>query len=177
MESQSCAYENTLHGLEVYLGIKRKLHECHDDDMKSVLQFLNFPNLNCSLNSKRSKLIAQRSVNSLSKCFACMTMIDGALQATREKYKQHKIKCAATMPSCPEIPLLENLAGNHILTAPAHPILACPFTVQRVADVEARIYSREATATAPQHVQEGSPTLSERVRLQHLAFPQESRLR
>ncbi|KAK8985037.1 hypothetical protein V6N11_082654 [Hibiscus sabdariffa] len=144
LESQSCAYENTLHGLEVYLGMKRKLHESHDDDMKSALQFLNFPNLNCSLNSKRSKLIAHRSVNSLSKDFACMTMIDGALQAAREKYKQHKIKCAVNMPSCPEIPcsyfeyvqevdvsffgtycvlkrvgpmaLLENLAGNHILT-------------------------------------------------------------
>ncbi|GMI82672.1 cyclin-dependent protein kinase 3;2 [Hibiscus trionum] len=28
----------------------------------------------------------------------------GALQAVREKYKQHKFKCVATMPACPEIP-------------------------------------------------------------------------
>ncbi|KAF5444843.1 hypothetical protein F2P56_033942 [Juglans regia] len=28
----------------------------------------------------------------------------GALQAVREKYKQHKFKCVATMPSSPEIP-------------------------------------------------------------------------
>ncbi|KAE8658853.1 putative cyclin-A3-1 [Hibiscus syriacus] len=28
----------------------------------------------------------------------------GALQAVREKYKQHKFKCVSTMPACPEIP-------------------------------------------------------------------------
>jgi cyclin A len=29
----------------------------------------------------------------------------GALEAIREKYKQHKFKCVATMPVSPELPL------------------------------------------------------------------------
>ncbi|KAJ4701673.1 Cyclin [Melia azedarach] len=37
----------------------------------------------------------------------------GTLQAVREKYKQHKFKCVATMPSSPEIPLcyFEDIEG------------------------------------------------------------------
>ncbi|KAK8566009.1 hypothetical protein V6N13_021084 [Hibiscus sabdariffa] len=64
LESQSCAYEDTLPGLRVYPGMKRKLPEFHDDDMEpSDSHFLNLPDLNCSLNSKRSRSIAYRSVN------------------------------------------------------------------------------------------------------------------
>ncbi|KAE8699679.1 putative starch synthase [Hibiscus syriacus] len=64
LELQSSAYEDTLPGLRVYPGMKRKLPECQDDEMESIdSHFLNSPALNCSLNSKRSKLIAQRSVN------------------------------------------------------------------------------------------------------------------
>ncbi|XWS14763.1 hypothetical protein CRYUN_Cryun35bG0036100 [Craigia yunnanensis] len=33
-----------------------------------------------------------------------LTRRGGALQAVREKYKQHKFKCVATMPASPEIP-------------------------------------------------------------------------
>ncbi|XVF60546.1 hypothetical protein PTKIN_Ptkin08bG0056400 [Pterospermum kingtungense] len=63
-ESQSCAYEDTLPGLKVFPGLKRKLPECHDDEMESLdSHFSNSPDLNCTLNSKRSRLIAHRSVN------------------------------------------------------------------------------------------------------------------
>ncbi|XVF14277.1 hypothetical protein REPUB_Repub09cG0044900 [Reevesia pubescens] len=63
-ESQSCAYEDTLPGLRLFPGLKRKLPECEDDRMESSdSHFSNSPDRNCTLNSKRSRLIAHRSVN------------------------------------------------------------------------------------------------------------------
>ncbi|KAG4173614.1 hypothetical protein ERO13_A11G069700v2 [Gossypium hirsutum] len=62
-EPQLCAYEDTLPGLRVFPGMKRKLLECHDDEMESSDSHLSdTPDLNCSLNSKRSRLIAHRLV-------------------------------------------------------------------------------------------------------------------
>ncbi|XP_039008277.1 uncharacterized protein LOC120136251 [Hibiscus syriacus] len=64
LDSQSCAYEESLPGLSVYPGMRRKLLECHDDEMESSdPHFLNSSDLNCSLNTKRSRLIAHRSVH------------------------------------------------------------------------------------------------------------------
>lgn len=52
-------------GLRVFPGLKRKLPECHDDDEMEPLEshFSNSPELNCTHHSKRSRLIAHRSVN------------------------------------------------------------------------------------------------------------------
>ena len=51
-------------GLRVFPGLKRKLPECHDDKMESSdPHFSNSPDLNFTLNSKRSRVIALRSVN------------------------------------------------------------------------------------------------------------------
>ncbi|XVE68153.1 hypothetical protein DITRI_Ditri09bG0046200 [Diplodiscus trichospermus] len=63
-ESQSCAYEDTLPGLRVFPGLKRKLPGSLDDKMEySDSHFSNSPDLNCTLSSKRSRLTAHRSVN------------------------------------------------------------------------------------------------------------------
>ena len=50
-------------GLRVFPGLKRKLPECHDEKMESDSLFSNSSDLNCTLSSKRSRLIAHRSVN------------------------------------------------------------------------------------------------------------------
>ncbi|XWS44311.1 hypothetical protein CRYUN_Cryun15aG0034200 [Craigia yunnanensis] len=62
-ESQSCAYEDSLPGLRIFPGLKRKLPECRDEKMESDSLFSNSPDLNCKLSSKRSRLIVHRSVN------------------------------------------------------------------------------------------------------------------
>ncbi|XVF16635.1 hypothetical protein REPUB_Repub10bG0049400 [Reevesia pubescens] len=63
-ESQSSAFEDSLPGLRLFPGLKRKLPECHDNKMESSESFFsNSPDPNCTLNSKRSRLVACRSVN------------------------------------------------------------------------------------------------------------------
>ncbi|XP_022774491.1 uncharacterized protein LOC111316696 isoform X1 [Durio zibethinus] len=61
-EYQLCADEDTLPGLRVFPGLKRKLPECPEDEMESLdSHFSISPDLNCTLNSKRSRSIAHRS--------------------------------------------------------------------------------------------------------------------
>ncbi|XP_022750661.1 uncharacterized protein LOC111299626 [Durio zibethinus] len=62
-ESQSRAYEDSLPGLREFPGLKRKLTECGDEKMESNSLFSNSPRVNCTLSSKRSRLIEHRSVN------------------------------------------------------------------------------------------------------------------
>ncbi|XP_022739291.1 uncharacterized protein LOC111291681 isoform X2 [Durio zibethinus] len=63
-ESQLCAYEDALPGLRLFPGLKRKLPLCHDGKKQhSESFFSNSLDLDCTLNSKRSRLIGHRSVN------------------------------------------------------------------------------------------------------------------
>ncbi|KAK6255995.1 Potentiating neddylation domain - like 1 [Theobroma cacao] len=60
-DSQSCTYEDSLPGLRVFPGLKRKLPGCHSDIMEtSDPHFSNPADL---LSSKRSRLITHRAVN------------------------------------------------------------------------------------------------------------------
>ncbi|XP_039009820.1 DCN1-like protein 3 isoform X2 [Hibiscus syriacus] len=65
LESQSCAIDDTLPGLKLVPGLKRKLRECNDDKMESWKPFFsNSPNPNCTSNSKSNRWISSQSVNS-----------------------------------------------------------------------------------------------------------------
>lgn len=63
-------------GLRVFPGLKRKLHECHEEKIVSSDSFTNSPDLNCTLSSKRNRLVAHRSVN-MEGCTsdACMEVV------------------------------------------------------------------------------------------------------
>ncbi|KAL4379318.1 hypothetical protein GQ457_02G019250 [Hibiscus cannabinus] len=65
LESQSCAIDEILPGLELVPGLKRKLCECDDDKMESSELLSNSGNPNCTSNSKRNRLNSCQSVDRL----------------------------------------------------------------------------------------------------------------
>ncbi|KAA3464373.1 DCN1-like protein 3 isoform X1 [Gossypium australe] len=58
--SQLCAYDDSLPGLKLVPGLKRKLRECNNDKMESLEPlFSSSPNLNCTSNSKRRFILCR----------------------------------------------------------------------------------------------------------------------
>ncbi|TYI86280.1 hypothetical protein E1A91_D04G054000v1 [Gossypium mustelinum] len=58
--SQLCAYDDSLPGLKLVPGLKRKLRECNNDKMESLEPlFSSSPNPNCTSNSKRRFILCR----------------------------------------------------------------------------------------------------------------------
>ncbi|KAG4151169.1 hypothetical protein ERO13_D04G048100v2 [Gossypium hirsutum] len=58
--SQLCAYDDSLPGLKLGPGLKRKLRECNNDKMESLEPlFSSSPNPNCTSNSKRRFILCR----------------------------------------------------------------------------------------------------------------------
>ncbi|XVF58283.1 hypothetical protein PTKIN_Ptkin07bG0052500 [Pterospermum kingtungense] len=101
-KSQSRAYEDCSPGLRVSPGLKRKLPERHEEEIvSSDSLFSNSPDLNCSLSSKRNRLIAHRSVNT-----ECCTSDD-----CMEVVKHSSPMCSSKSPCAVEGWLYKGFAG------------------------------------------------------------------